>query len=135
MFEKWRLRVGVLGGWLAGVSVLCVELGAPPRAGDFAAVLLIESLWVAFLALADAVLFARRRRMIRPDYVAIAVAVCALSYGLSGPVRWGSITGVALGALSVVLAVSLRFHRGWWTTRGTGPQSRATTPPEAGTTS
>jgi hypothetical protein len=131
MSEVWRLRVGVYGGWVAGLALLCVELAAWPHNGDFDLVLLLVSLWVAFLVLADGYLLVRRRRMIRPDYVAFVVAVCAVTGGLSDLARWASIACFCLAALAAAFAISLRLHQQVWWTRRSPVRSTAAAPPEA----
>ena len=129
MLDRWRLRIGVYGGWAAGVVLICVELAAPAHAGDFASVLLIESLWVAFLVVADAYILVRRRRMIRPDYVAFVVALTATTYGISDPVAWASITGAALAVLAAAFAFSLRSQRDRWASKRTAVRSTAPASP------
>lgn len=117
IFEIWRMRVAVLGGWVAGVFIISIEMIAPARARGLVPVVLIVVGWVAFLVIADAYLVLRRRRMIRPDYVAAAVAVGCLLYASYQPVHWASVASVLVGLVAAISAISLRFHRSWWTTR------------------
>ena len=118
---KWRLRAGVYGGWLAGAALVGVYIAVPPQPPDNEAAVIGMVAWVAFLVVADAYLFIRRRHMLRPDYVALAVTLTAVVYVLSAPPHWARFTCVGLSVLTAVAALSLRAQRDLWAVRRPRP--------------
>jgi drug/metabolite transporter (DMT)-like permease len=110
----------VAGGWLAGVALIGVEVAVPASDPDLHFLIATEAVFIAYLVVADAFLFVRRRRVIRPDYVAFAVAVCAGGYWIVQPVAWASFIGLGLAVASAAIAVSLWLHRDAWVLPRTG---------------
>jgi hypothetical protein len=110
------------GGWLAGVALIGVEIAVPARDPDLDYRIASEAVFIAYLVIADAYLLMRRRRVLRPDYVAFAVAVCAGSYWIVQLVAWASFTGLGLAVVSAAFAVSLWLQRDQWLVRRVRPR-------------
>lgn len=109
---KWRLRAAVYAGWLGGVALVGVYIAVPPPDNDVTLAVLVA--WVAFLVLADAYLFIRRRHMVRPDNLALSVTLVAFVYGVMEPVHWARFTCLALAVVTAGAALSLREQRDLW---------------------
>lgn len=117
---KWRLRAAVYAGRLAGVALVGVYIAVPPSDDDSGTVALGVA-WVAFVVVADAYLFIRQRRMVRPDYLTVSVALVAFVYGGVGTVGWAQFTCLGLAVVTAVAALSLRAQRDLWAVKRPQP--------------
>ena len=120
MAGRWALRIAIVCGWFMGVTMSCLALAIPAPRSDLAFLLLVEGVWVGLLLVGDLYLFFYRHRFLRPDYLALAVAIWAFTYGGIQSQRGASFVAFGMAILTTGFGVSLWLRRETWATaRGT----------------